>query len=116
MKGRKLLSVMLAGTLLATQGCERHEERIFHMIRCTMAASVEKQYDSVIAKSWEMTGLYMRENGIKKNPAELTAITANIRNEIMGPPDSSWDERDARVAEIVNSEFCTAYLNLIQLK
>lgn len=116
MKGSKIFSAMLASTLLATQGCERHEERIFHMIRCTMAASIEKQYDSVIAKSWEMTGLYMRENGIKKKPAELTAIAANIRDEIMGPPDSSWDERDARVAEIVNSEFCTAYLNLLQPK
>ncbi len=86
------------------------------MIRCTMAESIEKQNDPLIAKSWEITGLYMRENGIKKNPAELAAIAANIRDEIMGPPDSSWDERDARVAEIVNSEFCTTYLNLLHQK
>ncbi|KAA6167434.1 hypothetical protein [Pseudomonas veronii] len=116
MKGSKILPAMLAVALLATQGCERHEERIFHMIRCTMAASIEKQDDSVIEKSWEITGLYMRENGIKKSQAELTAIAANIRDEIMGPPDSSWDERDSRVVKIVNSEFCTAYLNLLQPK
>ncbi|WP_248731672.1 hypothetical protein [Pseudomonas sp. MWU13-2517] len=116
MKGRTFLSAILAGTLLATQGCERHEERIFHMIRCTMAASVEKQNDPLIVKSWEITGLYMRENGIKKNIAELTKITANVRDEIMGSSDSSWDGRDTRVNEIVNSEFCRAYLNLLQQK
>ncbi|WP_122301408.1 hypothetical protein [Pseudomonas syringae] len=116
MKGSKIPSVILAASLLATQGCERHEERIFHMIRCTMAAIMEKRNDAVIAKSWEITGLYMRENGIQKNQAELTAISASIRDELMGPPDSSGDERDAKVTEIVNSEFCSAYLNLLQPK
>ena len=86
------------------------------MIRCTMAASIEKKNDPLIVKSWEITGLYMRENGIKKNPAELTTIAANVRGEIMGSPDSSWDDREARVKEIVNSEFCRAYLNLLHQK
>lgn len=117
MKGSKILSALSAVIFLAIQGCEPHEERIFHMIRCTMAANTGTQYEpSVIVKSWEITGLYMRENDIKKSPAELTAITDSIREEIMGLLDSSMEERDARVRKIVETEFCTGYLNLLRLK
>ena len=95
MKGSKIFLPLVGIVLLSMTGCTPNEDRTFHMIRCTMAASVSTQYEpSIVVKSWEITGLYMRENGIKRTQTELTAITDSVREEIIGPPDSLTAELD----------------------
>ncbi|AVO58316.1 hypothetical protein [Pseudomonas chlororaphis] len=112
MKGSKTCLVLIATSLFFLQGFEDQEDRIFQTNRCALAAAMGLNSDpSIVTKAAVEIREYMRERGINKSFAELTAITNKIQAEIMGPPDSPLQEWEDRARKITESNFCRKYLS-----
>ena len=117
MKRGIIFTVLAVVALLNMQGCETHEARAVKMIRCALAGSGDPHIPhAVIVKSLNNTALYMKESGINKNREEIVAMFEGVKDEILGPPGSSGKEQEARAKKILETEFCTEYLNSLRLE
>ncbi|WP_339561027.1 hypothetical protein [Pseudomonas sp. EA_65y_Pfl1_P113] len=115
MKRGKVSTALAVVALLNMQGCETHEAHAVKMIRCALAGSGDPNIEhAVIVKSLNTTAFYMKESGMKKNREELVAMFEGVKNEILGPPGSSGKEQEARAKKILDTKFCTDYLNSLR--
>ncbi|MBI6911063.1 hypothetical protein [Pseudomonas palleroniana] len=115
MKEPKIFAALLSTFCLSLHASESQDDFLFQANRCALAYGLGIHSDpSVITKSAVVTGKYMRDQGIQKNYAEISAINDKAMQEIMGAPDSPVKEWEARAQKITESEFCEKYLSILQ--
>lgn len=114
MKRSKYFAVLLALPCLPLHASENDHEIMFKMQRCTLAYAYGIHSDmKVIDKAGAATALYMRDHGVK-GYSEISAIGDKATKEILGPPDSSSEERKERAIAINESEFCKTFMSSVQ--
>ncbi|SEC50921.1 hypothetical protein SAMN04490203_2549 [Pseudomonas taetrolens] len=111
MKVNKSCSALAAVTCLLLLGCESKHDHIFQLARCGVAASLDANSDpSVLARSEKVIFNYMHRHGIERTYKELTNITNQATEEIMGTPDTPNADWPTKAQEIVESDFCKTNL------
>lgn len=112
-----IFALLLSAYSLPLHASEAEDDLLFQVNRCVLAYAHDTRSDmAVVDKATVAVQMYMRERGIKKTFAEISAIYDRGLKEILGPPDSSIEERATRAREITESDLCKEFLSSLQAK